>query len=108
MSAAMARDGYEKMAKERMSEGGKSAGKSRPKQGMENLPHPIERTGSARDQVGKDAPVPAHLPELGSKADTLEVAETFTTTNRPSFSIASLASLLRCLGTALQVWQRDQ
>jgi hypothetical protein len=42
------REIFEERARERMSEGGKSAGKGRPKQGVENLPPPIK----ARDEAG--------------------------------------------------------
>lgn len=51
MCADKARDLFDKMAKERMAEGGKSAGKGRPRQGVEDLPHPM--TGKSRDQAGK-------------------------------------------------------
>ena len=39
-----------------MSEGGKTAGKGRPKQGVENLPPPLDAS-KARDQAGKAAGV---------------------------------------------------
>jgi len=41
---------YEKAAKERMVEGGTSAGRGRPQQGVENLSHPIR--GKSRDHIG--------------------------------------------------------
>ncbi len=53
MCAARASELYEEQAKQRMSEGGKAAGKGRPKQGKENLPSPIPSAGQARDQAGK-------------------------------------------------------
>lgn len=53
MVGARAREIYDRQAKERMTEGGRSGGKGRPKQGVENLPPPNSDTGKARDQVGK-------------------------------------------------------
>src|SRR5262249_15514798 len=55
MAGARARELYDKRAKERMSEGGKAAGKGRPKQGKENLPDPIPSSGQARDQAAAAA-----------------------------------------------------
>jgi hypothetical protein len=54
--AARARELHERQAKERMSEGGKKAGRGRPQQGMENLPSTIE-AGSARDRAAKSVGV---------------------------------------------------
>jgi len=55
MCAARASGLKEKLAeqaKQRMSAGGQTAGKGRPKQGKETLPDPIS-TGQTRDQLGK-------------------------------------------------------
>ncbi len=49
MVADKVRDYYDQQAKERMVEGGKSAGRSRPQQGVVNLPPPVK----ARDAAGK-------------------------------------------------------
>jgi hypothetical protein len=51
MSGARAREMYDREAKDRMSNGGKAAGKNRPSQGVVNLPHPIGE--KSRDAVGK-------------------------------------------------------
>jgi hypothetical protein len=51
MVGARAKEIYDKQAKERKVEGGKSAGKGRPKD-MENFPHPMD-SGTSRDLVGK-------------------------------------------------------
>ena len=51
MVAARARAMYEKAAKERMSEGGKEAGRGRPKKGKENSSYP-KSGGQSRDQIG--------------------------------------------------------
>jgi hypothetical protein len=40
-------------AKERRRLGGETAGRGRPKQGMENFPHPIPDAGTTRDQIGQ-------------------------------------------------------
>jgi hypothetical protein len=48
--AAKAREMFDDQAKERMRNGGKAAGKGRPKQGMENFPHP---NGTARDKAAE-------------------------------------------------------
>ncbi len=37
----------------RMAEGGKTAGRGRPKQGVEKSPHPITSGPKSRDQLGK-------------------------------------------------------
>jgi hypothetical protein len=49
-----------------MSEGGKAAGKGRPKQGVEKLPPPIDG-GKARDQVGKDFGVSGRSVDYATK-----------------------------------------
>ena len=49
---AKARGMYDEAAKERMSAGGKAAGKGRPQQGVEGLPPPID-SGKSRDAAGK-------------------------------------------------------
>ena len=53
MVGARARQWYDDEAKRRMSEGGRSAGKGRPKQGQEHLPDPVPDAGQARDQVAR-------------------------------------------------------
>jgi hypothetical protein len=51
--ASTLREKYAAEAKERMSEGGKVAGKGRPKQAVENLPPSNADSGKTRDQLGK-------------------------------------------------------
>lgn len=53
-------------ARERMREGGKAGGKGRPKQGMENLPHPND-SGATRDQIGKTFGVSGKLVDQAAK-----------------------------------------
>jgi hypothetical protein len=55
MVAARSKEMYATEAKERMSEGGREAGRGRPQQGPANLPDPIK--GDARDKAGKAAGV---------------------------------------------------
>ena len=58
-----ARAFYDKKAKERMSEGGKSAGRGRPQQGVVKLPPPVK----SRDDVGKAVGVSGRTVDYGSR-----------------------------------------
>lgn len=66
MVAARAKEVYDKQAKERMVEGGKAGGGGRPKQGVENLPHPSEQ-GKSRDLAGKAVGVSGKSVDFASK-----------------------------------------
>jgi hypothetical protein len=74
MVGARAREIYDRQAKERMSEGGKLAGKGRPKQGVENLPPPIEN-GKARDHAARAVRVSGKSIDYATKALKTAVPE---------------------------------
>lgn len=61
MVADKVRDIYEAEGKERMSEGGKTAGNGRPKKGVENLPHPKTAGKKSRDKAAETVGVSGKL-----------------------------------------------
>ena len=60
---------YEKArANERMQEGGKTAGRGRPQQGMDTRPYPIQGQGTARDKAGAALNVSGRNVDRGQRA----------------------------------------
>ena len=91
MVGARARECYDRAAKERKREGGKVAGKGRPKQDVEKVPQP--NVGKSRDHVGKAVGVSGRLIDFATAALKDAVPEVVKLVDEGKMSVKTAAQI---------------